>query len=109
MRVSVITGHHVPPEARAYAEARLGRLKHHATLDEVELTVERENAALPEASAEIVLHLRRARVSARCEAGSVHEAIDGAIGKADEQVRRRHDRVTDRKGRIRADAEPPRP
>ena len=109
MRVSVVTGHHVPPDARAYAEAKLRRLEHYAHLEEVSLTVERETALLPEASAEIVLHVGRTRLSARQEAASVREAIDGVIDKADEQVRRHHDRVTDRKGRIRADAEPPRP
>ncbi|MGA3183379.1 MAG: ribosome-associated translation inhibitor RaiA [Candidatus Dormibacteria bacterium] len=109
MRVSIATGHHVPPDARAYAEAKVRRLEHHANLDEVNLTVERETALLPEASAEIVLHARRTRLSARHEAASVREAIDGVIDKADEQLRRHHDRATDRKGRIRADAEPPRP
>ena len=109
MRVSIVTGHLVPPEARAYAQTKLRRLEHHASLDEVNLTVERETALLPEASAEIVLHARRTRLSARHEAASVREAIDGVIDKADEQLRRHHDRATDRKGRIRADAEPPRP
>jgi ribosomal subunit interface protein len=109
MRVSIVIGHHVSPDARTYAESKLRRLDHHAHLDEVNLTVERETAQLPEASAEIVLHVRRTRISARHEAGSVREAIDGVIDKADEQVRRHHDRVTDRKGRIRTDAEPPRP
>ena len=109
MRVSIVTGHLVPPEARAYAQTKLRRLEHHASLDEVNLTLERETAALPASSAEVVLHLRHTRLSARCEAASVREAIDGVIDKADEQMRRHHDRVTDRKGRIRADAEPPRP
>jgi ribosomal subunit interface protein len=109
MRVSIVTGHHVPPDARAYAEAKLRRLERHANLDEVNLTVELETALLPQASAEIILHVHRTRLSARQEAASVREAIDGVIDKADEQVRRHHDRVTDRKGRIRADAEPPRP
>jgi ribosomal subunit interface protein len=109
MRVSIVTGHHVPSDARAYAEAKLRRLEHYANLGEVNLTVERETDLFPEASAEIVLHVRRTRLSARQEAASVREAIDGVIDKADEQVRRHHDRVTDRKGRIRADAEPPRP
>jgi ribosomal subunit interface protein len=109
MRVSIVTGHQVPSDTRAYAEAKLRRLDHYAHLDEVDLTVERETALLPQASAEIVLHLRRTRLSARHEAASVREAIDGVIDKADEQLRRHHDRATDRKGRIRADAEPPRP
>ena len=109
MRVSIVTGHHVPSDARAYAEAKLRRLEHYANLGEVNLTVERETDLFPEASAEIVLHVRRTRLSARQEAASVREAIDGVIDKADEQVRRHHDRVTDRKGRIRADAAPPRP
>jgi ribosomal subunit interface protein len=109
MRVSIVVGSHVPPDTRAYAELKLRRLEHHGALDEVDLTVERETALLPAASAEIVLHLRRSRLSARSEAPSVREAIDAVIDKADEQVRRHHDRVTDRKGRIRADAEPPRP
>jgi len=109
MRVSIVTGQHVPTDARAYAEAKLRRLEHHANLDEISLTVARETALLPEASAEIVVHVHRTRMSARQEAASVREAIDGVIDKADEQVRRHHDRVTDRKGRIRADAEPPRP
>ena len=51
MRVSIVTGHHVPPDARAYAEAKLRRLEHYAHLEEVSLTVERETALLPEASA----------------------------------------------------------
>ena len=109
MRVSIVTGHQVPSDARAYAEAKLRRLEHHASLEQVDLTVERKTALLPAASAEIVLHLRRTRLSARSEAASVREAIDGVIDKADEQIRRHHYRVTDRKGRIRADAEPPRP
>jgi ribosomal subunit interface protein len=109
MRVSIVTGHHVPPDARAYAEAKLRRLEHYAHLEEVNLTVERETGLLPEASAEIVLHVGRTRLSARQEAASVRVAIVGVIDKADEQVGRHHDRVTDRKGRIRADAEPPRP
>jgi ribosomal subunit interface protein len=107
MRVSILIGHHVPPATRDYALVKLRRLERHANLDELDLTVERASAVLPEASAEIVLHLHHTRLVARCEAASVSEAIDGVIDKADEQVRRLHDRTTDRKGRIGADAEPP--
>jgi ribosomal subunit interface protein len=108
MRVSIVTGRLVPPDTRAYAEAKLHRLERHASLHDVDLTVERATTLVPEASAEIVLHLHRTRLVARREATNVHEAIDGVIDKADEQIRRLHDRVTDRKGRVRADAEPPR-
>ncbi len=109
MRVSIVTGHRVPPETRAYAEAKLRRLERHASLHDLGLTVQLATALVPAASAEIVLHVHRTRLAARCVAANVHEAIDGVIDKADEQVRRLRDRVTDRKGRIRADSEPPRP
>ena len=75
----------------------------------IHISVELASPLVPAASAEIVLHVHRTRLAARCEAANVHEAIDGVIDKADEQVRRFRDRVTDRKGRIRANAEPPRP
>jgi ribosomal subunit interface protein len=107
MRVSIVTGKHVPPGTREYAQQKLRRLERHANLDDVDLTVERAAALLPAASAEIVLHLHHTRLVARCEAAGVQEAIDGVIDKADEQVRRLHDRTTDRKGRTGADAEPP--
>ena len=108
MSVSIVTGQHVPSDARAYAEVKLHRLERHANLHDVSLTVNREVGLIPEASAEIVLHLRRTRLVARFEGANVREVIDGVIDRADEQVRRLHDRVTDRKGRIKADAEPPR-
>jgi ribosomal subunit interface protein len=108
VRVSILLGHHVPPPAREYAQQKLRRLERHASIDAADLTVERPAPLLPEASAELVLHLAHTHLVARCEAAGVHEAIDGVVDKADEQVRRHHDRTTDRKGRIGADAEPPR-
>ncbi|MGO8687382.1 MAG: HPF/RaiA family ribosome-associated protein [Candidatus Dormibacteria bacterium] len=107
MRISIVIGHHVPAATRDHALEKLRRLERHASLDDVDLTVERASPLLPDASAEIVLHLHHTRLVARCAAASVPEAIDGVIDKADEQVRRLHDRTTDRKGRIGADAEPP--
>jgi ribosomal subunit interface protein len=108
MRVSIVIGHHVPASTRDYATAKLRRLARHASLDDVDLTVDRPSPLLPEAQAEIVLHLHHTRLVARCAAPGVLEAIDGVIDKADEQLRRLHDRATDRKGGMGADAEPPR-
>ena len=106
MRINVITGRDLPADARAYAETKLRRLERHASLHDVRLTVGRAVTPVPEASAEIVVHLHRIRLAARCEAPNVREAIDGVIDKADEQVRRRRDRITGRRGRVGADAEP---
>ncbi|HYA00349.1 MAG TPA: ribosome-associated translation inhibitor RaiA [Candidatus Binatia bacterium] len=108
MRLNVVTKHAVPADTREYAEQKLHRLERHASVQEASLTVDRDLALVPEASAEILVHIHHTVLTARCEAANVREAIDGAIDKADEQVRRLQERVTDRKGRVGADALPPR-
>jgi ribosomal subunit interface protein len=108
MRVRVVVKQ-APPDTRAYAEQRLSRLERHAPLHDVSLTVRRDTRTVPEASAEVVMHLHHTRLAAHCEAPSVREAIDGAVERADAQVRRRQERVSSRRGRVGAGAVPPRP
>jgi ribosomal subunit interface protein len=108
MHVNVVAKGHIPVDTRAYAEQKLTRLERHANLHDVRLLVHRDTHLVPPASAEIVVHLHHTRLTASCQGASVREAIDGAIEKADEQVRRRQDRVGERKGRLGADALPPR-
>jgi len=108
MRISVTLRHQLPADIGEYAEQKLHLLERHGTnLHEVMITVDRDPNRVPEAWAEIVLHLHHTRLVARCEAAGVREAIDGAIDRADEQVRRRQDRVQSRRGGVGADAEPP--
>jgi ribosomal subunit interface protein len=107
MRVSIVARHRVGGDTRAYAEQRLRRLERHAALHDASLTIDREASRVPEASAEVVVHMHHIRLAARCEAPNVREAIDGAVNRADEQVRRRQERVAVRKGRSGADARPP--
>lgn len=108
MQVRVVARRQVPADARAYAEERLARLERHASLHDVTLTVSRDASLVPEASAEVVIHLHHVRLAAHHQAATVREAIDGAIDRADEQVRRRQERIGSRKGRLGADALPPR-
>ncbi len=97
------------PDVRTYAEERLARLERHASLHDVTLTVSRDASLVPEASAEVVIHLHHYfRPAAHYQAATVREAIDGAVDRADEQVRRRQERIGSRKGRLGADALPPR-
>jgi ribosomal subunit interface protein len=108
MRVRVVVKQ-APPDTRAYAEQKLSRLERHAPLHDVSLTVRRDISTVPQASAEVVMHLHHTRLAARCEASSVREAIDGAVERADAQVRRRQERVRSHRGQMGAGAPPPRP
>lgn len=108
MRVSIVARHPVPGETRTYAEQRLRRLERHAVLHDASLTIDRDARRITGASAEVVVHMHHTRLAARCVAADVREAIAGAVERADEQVRRRQERVAIRKGRPGADALPPR-
>ena len=108
MQVKVVAKRQVPADARAYAEQKLLRLQRHASLHDVTLTVSRDNGLVPEAAAEVVIHLHRLRLAASCRAANVREAIDGVIDRAGAQVRRRQERVSSRKRRVGAAALSPR-
>lgn len=109
MRMSVVLRDPMPVDTRAYAEEKLGRLERHANLHDVRLTVGRGPGVRPPAVADIVVHLHHTHLAASGHAATVREAIDRAVERADEQVRRRQDRVTERKGQTAANARPPRP
>jgi ribosomal subunit interface protein len=107
--MSVVLRDPMPEETRAYAEEKLSRLERHADVHDVRLTLGRDRGLHPPAAADIVVHLHHTRLAASCQGETVREAIDGAIARVDEQVRRRQDRVVERRGRTAADAGPPRP
>jgi ribosomal subunit interface protein len=109
MRMSVVLRDPLPEDTRAYAEEKLGRLERHANLHDVRLTVSRDPGVRPPAVVDIVVHLHHTRLVASCQAPTVREAIDRAVDRADEQVRRRQERVGEHKGQIAANARPPRP
>jgi len=98
MRMSISGRQRLHPGVRGYAEAKLARLDHHASLDDLTLILNFEQARVPPASAELIVHLHHTRFAVHAEAAGLREAIDAVADRADEQVRRRHDRVTSHKG-----------
>src|ERR1700730_2915911 len=108
MRVTVTARKQLTADLREYAEEKLRRLERHANLHEVSLVIDRDSRRIPEAAAEVVVHIHHTRLAARAQAGTAREAIDKVVDKADEQIRRRKERVGNHKGRVGADAEPPR-
>ena len=107
MRLTVAGRQRLEPEVRAYAEEKLRRLERHAHLHDVSLMLDHDSKRVPEAFAEVVVHLHHQRLAAKVDGTSLREAIDRVIDKADEQIRRRRERITDHKGRVGADAVPP--
>lgn len=109
MNVNITARQRVPAEVREYAEEKLGRLARHANLHDISVVLDHEPRRGTDASAEIVVHLHHTRLAAKAQAATLHEAIDRALDKADEQIRRKRERVTEHKGQVGADAMPPQP
>ncbi|MBV9101738.1 MAG: HPF/RaiA family ribosome-associated protein [Candidatus Dormibacteraeota bacterium] len=110
MRVSITARTPDPAQVRAYAEVRLARLQRHSRLYDVSVVVEADPKHQPVCSAEVVVHLHHhVRLVATAAAATAQEAIDAAVGRADRQVLRRKDRVTERKGHLGADGVGPAP
>ena len=93
---------------RAYAQEKMERLERRAPLHDVTLTLDLEPHRIPAAVAEVVVHMHHTLLTARAEATGLQEAIDRVVDKADEQIRRRQERVASRKGAPGADGEEPR-
>ena len=91
---------------RNFAHARLERFARFATdLREVHLVVTAENYRYV---AEAILHLKQRELAVREEATDPRRAIDLVADRAEEQLRRLHDRRVDRKrpARTNGPAEP---
>ena len=99
MTLSVTARNRLAPEMRRYAEEKLERLQRHTTLHAVDMVIDDDPSRIPACFAEIIVHLHHTRLAAKVEAPTVQEAIDAVVDKADRQILRRKDRVTDHKGR----------
>jgi len=107
VRVTVVARCRLEDGLREYAEAKLGRVARHvAKLHELHLTVDGEGRRAPAYRAEVVAHLHHTQVAATVDAATQREAIDLVVDKVDRQLLRRKERVTDRKGRVPAGADP---
>jgi ribosomal subunit interface protein len=106
VRLTVTGRQRLPTDVRAYAEEKLRRLERHAALDDVSLILDHDSHRIPEAQAEVIVHLHHSRLAAKVDGQTLREAIDRVIDKADEQIRRKRERVTEHKGRLGADAVP---
>lgn len=102
MRVTITARQRLAPALRAYAEEKLQRLGRHVSLHEVAMVIDHDERRVPPTSIEVISSLHHARLAAKVQADTVREAIDKVVDRADRQVLRRKDRVTDRKGRTGA-------
>jgi putative sigma-54 modulation protein len=109
VRLTVTGRHRLDADTRAYAEEKLRRLERHANLHDVSLILDHDSRRVPEAMAEVVVHLHHQRLAAKVDGSSLREAIDRVVDKADEQIRRKRERVTEHKGQVGADAISPKP
>ncbi len=90
------------PEVRLHAEQRLGRLNRYAAdILEAHLIVTAEKYRH---TAEITLRLRQNELVGRQVSDDPRLAIDGATDALEEQLRRRKDRLVDRKRESRGTA-----
>ena len=109
MAVTVTARQRLTPAVRRYAEEKLERLERHTHIDDLSLLIDCDPNRLPAASVEIIVHLYHTRLAAKCDAATVQEAIDLVVDKADRQVLRKKEKVTERKGRVSAAHPPPEP
>lgn len=93
MRVTVEGREHLPVDIREYAEEKSQRLSRHANLDDVSFLIDRDHKRV-RVTAELIVHLQHVRMASSAEGATFHEAIDRVIDIADEQVRRRKEKVT---------------
>lgn len=91
----------------AYAEEKLARLARHTHLHDVSMVIDHDPYSTRLSAVEVVSHLHHVRLVAHADEATVMEAIDRAVERADRQVLRRKDRVTDRKGHTAADGHAP--
>ncbi len=102
MSVTVTARQRIPTAMHRYAEEKLERLSRHTTLHDVTMVIDHDENRNPACQAEVIVHIHHTRLAAKVEAGTVQEAIDLVVDKADRQVLRRKDRVTDHKGHVGA-------
>ena len=102
-RVSITVRQQLPPNLHDYARAKVQRLTRHTNLHDVNLIIDHDIHSHRLSRVEVVAHLHHVRIAAQAQAPTLPEAIDLAVDRADRQVMRRKDRVTDRKGRVGAD------
>ncbi len=103
MRVSVVAQTPEPVRVRTYAEARVGRLRRHSRLQDASMVVTAAPGRTPPCHVELVVHLHHTRLVATADAETVQEAIDVAVDRADHQVLRQKEKITDHKGLRGAD------
>lgn len=102
-RVSITLRQPLPANLNDYARAKLQRLLRHTSMHDIEMIIDHDIHSHRLSRVEIVAHLHHVRIAAEAQAATLPEAIDLAVDRADRQVLRRKDRVTDRKGRVGAD------
>ena len=98
MRVTIGGRARVSEEVRVHAEAKLGRLERHGKLIEVSLILDRDPKRVL-AHAELITHIARVRLAAKASGENLIQAIDLVVDKADEQIRRHNDKMSEHKPR----------
>ena len=98
MNVTVTARQRISPAMHRYAEEKLARLSRHTPLDDVTMVIDHDDHRIPPSQAEVIVHLYHTRLAAKVEAPSLQEAIDLVVDKADRQVLRRKDKITEHKG-----------
>lgn len=98
MRVSVTTRRPVPQQLRRHAEEKLQRLDRHGGCHEATLHIDHDGRRVPACEVEAVAHMHHVRLVARAAGATPQEAVDRVLDRLDVQVRRRKERVTDRRG-----------
>lgn len=107
MHLTVTARTRLDPALRTYAVEKLARLERHdGSIHEARAVLEDDERRVPRASAEIFVHLRHEQLIARCDAGSVQEAVDKVFDKIDRQILRRKEKVKEHKGRAAAGSDP---
>ena len=79
-------------DVRQHAEEQLQRLERHARLHDISLILKRD-AKRVMAHAELIAHISRTRFVAQATGNNLMQAIDLAVDKADEQIRRHNDKI----------------
>ncbi|HEX6539981.1 MAG TPA: ribosome-associated translation inhibitor RaiA [Candidatus Dormibacteraeota bacterium] len=102
-RVSITVRQPLPPNLHDYARTKVSRLTRHTSLHDVNVIIDHDIHSHRLSRVEVVAHLHHVRIAAQAQAPTLPEAIDLAVDRADRQVMRRKDRVTDHKGRVGAD------
>jgi len=98
MSATVTARRPLAPPLIEYAERKLQRLERHASLHDVSLIIDHDVNRIPPCATEVIVHIHHTRLAVKAEGTTVQEAIDRVIDKADRQVLRRKEKVTEHRG-----------